>query len=61
MHRDVAQINGISVRNGRQDVLNLDGTTDGGCETVDPIDADDKYTVCPNTDQAIGQHKEDGE
>ncbi|CAK9110967.1 unnamed protein product [Durusdinium trenchii] len=35
-----------------EDVLNLDGTTDGGCETVDPIDADDKYTVCPNTDQA---------
>eukprot|EP00438_Fugacium_kawagutii_P019329 Skav202380 [mRNA] locus=scaffold1406:281406:287558:- [translate_table: standard] len=35
-----------------EDILNLDGTTDGGCETVDPIDADDLYSKCPTTDTA---------
>ena len=32
-----------------QDTLNLDGTTDGGCETVSPIDSADKYGKCPTT------------
>jgi len=32
-----------------EDTLNLDGSTDGGCEDVDPIDQDDKYARCPTT------------
>lgn len=40
------------ISNLMEDTLNLDGTTDGGCETVDPIDADDKYGKCPTTDTA---------
>lgn len=32
-----------------EDTLNLDGTTDGGCETVSPIDSADKYGKCPTT------------
>ena len=43
----------------RQDTLNLDGSTDGGCETVDPIDVDDKYRKCPNTDTATCSRPDD--
>ncbi|CAE7246338.1 unnamed protein product [Symbiodinium sp. CCMP2592] len=35
-----------------RDTLNLDGSTDGGCQTVDPIDQEDKYGRCPTTDTA---------
>jgi len=35
-----------------EDTLNLDGSTDGGCQTVDPIDQEDKYGRCPTTDTA---------
>ena len=38
-----------------QDTLNLDGSTDGGCQTVDPIDQEDKYGRCPTTDTVAWQ------
>ncbi|CAJ1360914.1 unnamed protein product [Effrenium voratum] len=33
----------------QEDTLNLDGSTDGGCATVAPLDKDDKYGTCPTT------------
>ena len=38
-----------------QDTLNLDGSTDGGCQTVDPIDQEDKYGRCPTTETVAWQ------
>merc|ERR1712232_967697 len=35
-----------------ESILMLDGTTDGGCRTVDPVPEDDDMAACPTESRA---------